>query len=138
VIKTRAAACFAATLFTLLGCSQPKTHQEEATLPQTEAPATFVNRVWSVAESSGVAPGQLYVLLSEGTLVVASPNGTPTLGTWSREDGGLTMVEEGIPYKVDILGLSRTEFRIRSNNPGGSVEIRLVPAEGLSPPGGSS
>ena len=41
----------------------------------------------------------------------------------------MTLVEEGIPYKVDILRLSRDEFRIRSNNPGEPVEIRFVPAE---------
>ncbi len=71
--------------------------------------------------------------LSEGTLVVTSPNGTPTLGTWSTNGGTLTMVEEGLSYQVDILRLSETEFRIRSNNPGGSVEIRLVPAEAVGP-----
>jgi len=83
-----------------------------------------------VDESSSIALGQLYVFLSEGTLVVASPNGKPSLGTWSSEEGALTMVEEGIPYKCDILGLSKTEFRIRSNNPGDPVEIRFEPAGG--------
>jgi hypothetical protein len=92
----------------------------------------FANRVWQVTASSGVAPGTLYVFLSEGTLLVASPKGKPALGTWKYEGGGLTMVEEGIPYKTDVLHLSATEFKIRSNNPGQPVEISLVPA--LSPP----
>ncbi len=88
----------------------------------------FVNRVWSVASSSSVAPGTLYVFLSEGTLLVASPHGKPALGTWKYEGGALTMVEEGRPYRTDILKLSAEEFRIRSNNPGEPVEIGLVPA----------
>lgn len=99
--------------------------------PATSAarPTTFVNRVWQVAESTAVARGQLYVFLSEGTLVVASTTGTPALGTWKREGDGLTMVEEGRPYRVDILALTDTEFRIRSHNPGEPVDIRLVPAD---------
>lgn len=127
----------ATILFTLLGCSQPGTNQGQAPTPPSGEQVTFVNRVWRVAESSSVAPGQLYVFLSEGTLIVASPNGKPTLGTWANEAGALTMVEEGIAYKVDILGLNKNEFRIRSKNPGGAVEIRFVPAEG-SPPGPST
>jgi hypothetical protein len=131
---TNAATCLVMVGFSMLGCSQPGTNQERDPTPRTEGPATFVNRVWRVAESSSVEPGHLYVFLSEGTLVVASPNGTPALGTWSDEGGALTMVEEGIPYKVDILGLSQSEFRIRSHNPGEPVEIRLVPAEESSQP----
>lgn len=44
------------------------------------------------------------------------------------EDGALTMVEDCIPYKVDVLKLSKNEFRIRSNNPGEPVEITFAPA----------
>jgi len=124
---------FVAVLFTLLGCSQPEPGQDREPTPQPERQATFVDRVWKVAESSSVAPGQLYVFLSEGTLVIASPNGKPALGTWNSEGGTLTMVEEGIPYKVDILGLSETEFRIRIHNPGEPVEIRFVPSDAASP-----
>ena len=94
------------------------------------SPATFVNRVWRVADSTAVAPGQLYVFLSEGTLVMASPSATPSLGTWRRDgdSDSFTMVEEGRPYRVDILALTDQEFRIRSHNPGQPVDIRLVPA----------
>ena len=98
-----------------------------ATAPTT-SPATFVNRVWRVADSTAVAPGQLYVFLSEGTLVMTSPSATPSLGTWRRDGDGFTMVEEGRPYRVDILALTDQEFRIRSHNPGQPVDIRLVPA----------
>ena len=132
---TGKASYMVASLFVLLGCSEPKTKQERASAPSTAA--TFVNKVWRVAESSSVAPGLLYVFLSEGTLVFASPHGKPALGTWSSDDRGLTIVEEGLPYRVDILALSATELRIRVHNPGEPVEIRLVPAEGSSPSDGS-
>ncbi len=92
-------------------------------------PPDFVNRVWRVAESSAVAPGQLYVFLAEGTLVVASDTGTPSLGRWSRTGDGLTLVEEGRAYPTDIVSLTADEFRIRSHNPGQPVDIRLVPAD---------
>lgn len=39
------------------------------------------------------------------------------------------MVEEGLPYRVDILASSSAELRIRSHSPGGFVEARFVPAE---------
>ena len=78
----------------------------------------FINTVWKVSESSSVALGTLYVFLSDGTLVVASPHGKPTLGKWKDEGGILTMVEEGIPYQVDVLNLERDQFKIRSHNPG--------------------
>jgi hypothetical protein len=97
--------------------------------PESGAPVTFVNRVWKVAESTGMSPGQLVVFLSDGTLVFASPFEKPALGTWRRNGDTLTMVEEGIPYRTDILSLSSREFRIRSHNPGGFVETRFVPAE---------
>jgi hypothetical protein len=98
-----------------------------------DSAVSFVNRVWRVSNSSSVAPGTLYVFLSEGTLVITSPNSKPALGRWKYEDGAFTMVEEGVPYKVDVLKLSKDEFRIRSNNPGEPVEITLVPTGVLSP-----
>jgi hypothetical protein len=107
----------------------------------TRAPApkpTFVNKVWRVASSSSIEPGMLYVFLSDGTLVIASPHGTPSLGSWKPAGDGLTMVEEGIPYKVDVLKLSADEFRIMINNPGNAVEIAFVPAGGEAQIGGAS
>lgn len=120
-------------------CSAPT--PEPTPPPAAQAPdeadaaasLTFVNRVWRVAESSAGPPGQLYVFLSEGTLVMASATTTATLGTWRREGAGLIMVEEGIPYPVDIVSLSGAEFRIRSHNPGTPVDLRLVPATGDEP-----
>ena len=91
--------------------------------------SSFVNQVWVVRESASLAPGQQYVFLSEGTLLITSPSGTPALGSWTYKGGELTMVEEGLPYKVDILKLTPHEFKIRINNPGEPVEMRLVPAD---------
>jgi len=90
--------------------------------------AGFVNKVWTVRESPGVAAGTLYVFLSEGTLVITSPNSRPAFGKWSYDGKILTMIEEDIPYKVDILKLTADEFKILSHNPGGTLEITLVPA----------
>ncbi len=126
-------ALLAFALIGTLACAAPTppARPAPATAPVTP-PATFVNRVWRVADSTAAAPGQLYVFLSEGTLVMTSPSGTPSLGTWRRDGDGFTMVEEGRPYRVDILALSDAEFRIRSHNPGQPVDIRLVPATGAA------
>ncbi len=126
----RMATCIVTMLLTLLGCSRPSTNERQGPALPAEEPVTFVNRVWEVAESSGMSPGQLVVFLSEGTLVFASTHGTPALGTWKYDGGSLTMIEEGLHYKVDILELSNDEFRIRSYNPGGFIDTRFVLAEG--------
>jgi len=132
----------AITLMCALGCSQSSNQQQSSgsqmdgqatSAPAPTGPASFVNRVWKVAESSAMTPGQLVVFLSEGTLVFASTTATPAFGKWTYDGQALTMVEEGISYPVDILSLSASEFRIRSHNPGGVVETRFVPAEGDPP-----
>jgi hypothetical protein len=92
------------------------------------AAPTFVNRVWAVAESKQVAPGELRVFLSEGTLVMAAPHATPALGSWRRLDERLMIVEEGLEYQVDILELANDSFRIRMHSPGEPVEILFRPA----------
>lgn len=113
----------------LTGCSEQSAPPEPA--PQAPAASSpgFINIVWTVSESPSVARGTLYVFLSDGTLVVASPHGKPALGTWRDVGGILTMVEEGIPYQVDVLKLSHDQFRIRSHNPGKPADITFVPAE---------
>jgi hypothetical protein len=122
------AVCLAAFTIALASCSResPQTSQPAATPP----PVSFVNRVWRIASSSsGLETGVLYVFLSDGTLVISSPHGTPSLGTWKQDGSGLTMVEEGLSYKVNVLKLSADEFRIMINNPGNAVEIAFVPAD---------
>lgn len=101
------------------------------------AEPSFVNRVWAVAESKQVAPGDLRVFLSEGTMVMAAPHGRPALGTWRRQDRGLRITEEGLEYQVDILELTNDTFRIRIHNPGEAVGISFRPAEPETKPTGS-
>ena len=38
------------------------------------------------------------------------------------------MIEDSQEYPTNILSLTPNELRLRSHNPGGSVEILLVPA----------
>lgn len=94
--------------------------------------APFVDRVWQVRESSAVAPGTLYVFLSDGTLLVTAEKQKPSFWRWTYEHGALTMIEESVAYPTDILGLNDKEFTIRSHNPGEAVLITLVPVVGVS------
>jgi hypothetical protein len=75
----------------------------------------------------------LYVFLSDGTLVITSPHGTPSLGRWQPAGDGLTMLEESISYPVTILALTPSAFRIRIDNPGEPVEIAFAPADVPAP-----
>ena len=125
----RKALYLALMLGLLSACGKTEPVTPVASAPASEIKPTFVNRVWRVSESSGMSPGQLVVFLSDGTLVFASNNAKPAFGQWRSEKGALTMVEEGIAYPTDILGLSASEFRIRSHNPGGTAETRFVPAD---------
>ncbi len=127
-VRVRAASVFGFALF-LSGCTSPVPLPEGDSTRVPAAPPGFVNKVWMVDRSPSVARGQLYVFLSEGTLVIASSTGTPSFGKWSDEGGMLTMVEEGIPYKVDVVELTDDMFSIRINNPGPPVEMTMVPAE---------
>jgi len=94
----------------------------------SSAQESFVNKVWQIKTSNGIEPGMLYVFLSDGTLVMASPSSQPSLGRWARTEKGLNLIEEGITYPTEILSLKRDEFRIRSLNPGEPVELQLAPA----------
>lgn len=98
------------------------------TTPPSSVKPAFINKVWEVSLSTGVSPGMLYAFLSDGTLVITSPNSKAAFGAWTYTNGKLTMIEDAQEYKTDILNLSHDELRLRSHNPGGSVEIVLVPA----------
>jgi hypothetical protein len=104
------------------------------TEPVAVAPHSFADRVWVVAGSEQVAIGELRVFLSEGTLVMASPYGTPSFGTWRVRDGRLTITEEGRPYQVDILESSESDFRIRIHSPGEPVNIHFKRAHWVDGP----
>jgi hypothetical protein len=111
------------------GCTvdAPSAPPEETA--STQPPTSFINKVWTVAESEQVAVGELRVFLSDGTLVMASAHGTPAFGTWNYQGGELTITEEGLKYRVEILELTRDTFRIRILSPGDPVVIRFRPAE---------
>jgi hypothetical protein len=119
------------------GCTAdtPSTELPASSAPARDATptraASFINTVWTVVESDQVAPGELRVFLSNGTLVMASSHNTstPAFGTWSYNDGRLTITEEGLKYDVDILELTGDTFRIRIHSPGEPVIIRFAPAE---------
>jgi hypothetical protein len=128
------------TMCVLGACSKAAAPQRAATqvesgrvaLPVTHA-AGFVNRVWKVKRSTAVEAGTLYVFLSDGTLVITSAHSKPLLGSWSRSGAELSMVEESIPYRVEILRLTNDSFEIRSHNPGSPVDIEMSPADVAEP-----
>jgi hypothetical protein len=116
-------------IWSLAACSttSPSSDNTNRHTQQPAKPkASFINRVWKVNKSNSIAPGHLYIFLSDGTLVITSPQSKPTFGSWKSSDGSLTMIEESVPYKVEILKLSDSEFQIRINNPGEPVEIEFV------------
>ncbi|WP_077594426.1 hypothetical protein [Polaromonas sp. A23] len=120
-----------AVLLLAAACSREPETVAVANAPTAQSPSVkpgFVNKVWEVSLSTGVSPGTLYAFLSDGTLVITSPNSKAAFGAWTYTNGALTMTEESQEYKVDILKLSPEELRLKSNNPGGSIEILLVPA----------
>jgi hypothetical protein len=123
----------------LLGACQPKADDKKAdgttaavtgtTAVASPSRPAFINKVWKVGASPNAAAGQLYVFLSDHTLVVTSGNGTPALGRWDYQQGKLSLTEEGRRYDTDILELSQQSLKIRSHNHGEPVDIELVPAE---------
>jgi hypothetical protein len=117
----------------VLACSRPPAPAQDRPETSGGAAASFVNRVWQVRTSSGVEPGTLYAFLSEGTLVIASPHGTPSLGSWKYAGDTLTLVEEGLSHPADVLALTRDELRIRVHSPGPPLEITMTPADTPSP-----
>jgi len=134
---------FLAAVLALSACDNPTpatASGSAAPTAVTTAPAPckpaapFIDRIWRVRESSAVAPGTLYVFLSDGTLLVAADKQAPSFWRWTYENGALTMIEESVAYPTDILTLNDKEFTIRSHNPGEAVLITLVPVTGVSLP----
>ena len=119
-------------LLLALGCAAP-TPRPAAEAAADSTPPRLENRVWARLDSAGVPTGALYTFLGEGSLVIASPTGTPMVGTWSRNGDSMVLVEEGVGYQTDIVRLDPGELLLRSHNPGGTIEIRLVPADSTHP-----
>jgi hypothetical protein len=91
----------------------------------TEHPG-FVNRVWSVAESKQVEKGQIYIFASTGALFITSPHGKPATGSWTYENGTLTMIEDA-PIYAKIVSLTASELKLKVEKPS-PVEMTLEPA----------
>jgi hypothetical protein len=117
----------------LLACSRPDASILQRAEASPDPASIFINRVWQVRGSSAVEVGTLYTFLSGGTLVIASPHGTPSLGSWRYSGDTLTLVEEGLSHPADVLTLTPDEFRIRVRSPGPPLDITLAPAE-IPPP----
>jgi hypothetical protein len=109
-----------------VAASQPANGTNSQTVQRNKSEASFINKVWKVNKSNGATTGQIYVFISDGTLAMTSPNGKPSFGSWSYKEGILTMLEEGVPRKVDIVKLTNDEFNIKINDPGKGVEIEFT------------
>jgi hypothetical protein len=99
----------------------PKGAAEQAPVPD------FANRAWKVAKGSEGDPGTFYVFLSDGSLLVTSPHGKPSLGTWHYSGEVLTMVEEGLPHQATILRTTPDTFAISVAGSGKPVLLTFVP-----------
>ncbi|HET7470905.1 MAG TPA: hypothetical protein VFJ81_14575 [Gemmatimonadales bacterium] len=99
----------------------PKSGAADATAPD------FANRVWKVAKGSEGDPGTFYVFLSDGSLLVTSPHGTPALGTWHYSGEVLTMVEQGLPHQATVLRSTPDTFALSVAGSGQPVVLTFVP-----------
>lgn len=119
----------------ILLAAVPCNSGEDSKSSGTFQPTKLVNKVWAVADSPGGPSGDLYVFLSEGTLVIASAEAArPIVGRWSWDGHRLTMTETSMPYTAEILSLTDSEFRLRANYWDlGSGEFLLVPAPQTMP-----
>jgi hypothetical protein len=115
-----------ASLLAVVACS--KIDVPRASSGPAQSKISFVNTVWAVAQSKQAELGSLRVFLSDGTLVMTSPNAKPAFGSWRRDGDRLTITEEGLDYDFDVLELTHEAFRIRIHNPGEPVEILFKPA----------
>ena len=101
----------------------------------TAATPAFADRIWRVAHSTAGTTGDYYVFLSDGSLLIASAHGTPSLGSWRGSGDSLTVVEEGRPYPTAIRALTADTFAIRLTSPGAPVDLtfaRAVPPDSLA------
>jgi hypothetical protein len=95
--------------------------------PTEAAVPDFANRVWKVARGSQGDPGTFYVFLADGSLLISSPHGTPSLGSWHYSGEVLTMVEEGLPHQATVLRFTPDTFAISVAGSGQPVVLTFVP-----------
>jgi len=94
----------------------------------------FVDRVWVVDAATAVAPGSLYVFLSDNVLLTSPKGGTPTVGTWAEDVDGLVLTVKGRSSKVAVLELTAERFRFQMKGATPQAEVTLVPAIKPEPP----
>ncbi len=70
----------------------------------------------------------LYVFLEDGTLLMASAHGTPTLGRWTRSADTLTLIEEGIAHPAVMRRARPNTFDLGFTGRGAPLDITFVPA----------
>lgn len=90
----------------------------------------FANRIWKVAKGSAGDPGTFYVFLSDGSMLITSPHGTPALGSWHYSGEVLTLVEEGLPHQATVLQATPDTLAIRIAGAGQPVAMTFVPGTG--------
>ena len=64
---------------------------------------------------------------ADGSLLITSPHGTPSLSTWHYSGDVLTMVEEGLPHQATILRSTLDTFAISVAGSGPPVLLTFVP-----------
>ena len=105
----------------------PPTSKPGAVAPADTAVPEFANRVWKVAKGSAGDTGAFYVFLSDGSLLIASPHGTPSIGSWHYSGEVLTMVEEGLPHPATVLQATPDTLHVRIVSSGEPLEMTFVP-----------
>jgi hypothetical protein len=103
---------------------------ESATGAAHQPVPDFANRIWKVAKGSAGDPGTFYVFLSDGSMLITSPHGTPALGSWHYSGEVLTLVEDGLPHQATVLQATLDTLAIRIAGPGQPVAMTFVPGTG--------
>jgi hypothetical protein len=132
-----AAASAALAVVALAACAHSDTRRDRAPdagdaaarpPADTAAAPTFTDCIWRVAHSTAGTTGDYYVFLSDGSLLIASAHGTPSLGSWQGSGDSLTVVEEGRPYPTTVRALTTDTFAIRLTSPGAPVDLTFTRA----------
>jgi hypothetical protein len=122
---------FAVTFSLFLACGGSAPAPRPQIQPAAATPPIFVNRAWRTVAPSDVAAGAIYVFLSDNTLLITSPAGTPQLGRWMMSGQELVMIEEGMSYRTDVVESSSDRLVLRQHNPKGNVTLVFTPARSL-------
>lgn len=87
------------------------------------ARATFTSKVWARADSTGKANGDRFTFLNDGTFIITSPCGRPTMGRWAREGGKLQIYENGSTLDVTIESLTANKLRMKVDRWGDILDL---------------